>query len=812
MFVRWAYQDGAVRRQERFMLMHEEVMRQAREQGISGELFRDLVNVQQEDAGSGGGAKIKSSRGTFRLAPKGSPQRGAHDFQAEEFDVAPCRRPDRPLQEPRLLGEQEGEGSETGDQVQVAAFASRASTERHENGDSSYIDADDPDEDPRSAPAGEDSIPGRESDAGRQLIRRLRESAVQFEKTGVNPDLLDSLGAAVKSGFSAGLEKEQKGRELRDFGADASGNSFAELLEENRATAENFRKLVRSLVVQNRVAEAFCLHDDIKKHGFEFDAEMYVSLILSVLERDGLCDVPGLESVHVKCGELEVAEAFLQKMEEEWPSCGPNLIHHTILINGHVERGNCRRAWELFQNLRTWHNLQPDEVLFTTMIKACGVNDEAERALNILEDLRSAGSDTKGEVVLYPTDVTYQELIRVMASRPDFATKAFEFKNHLEAEDLPVTAEVYEDLLRAASHLENGKVRASGLLVEMRERQVSLTANGYAHLVRFAPVLLTANRWKAGGTRAALTHRTEARLVPLRERVLNLRQAWCVVQHARRSIDAATGRPVEIDAGILNAVLEMYVCGNFDGYAVEMLQQFASFGVSPDFGTYRCLLEMCHVKQDVGRFFSLWDLALDSGVCKELLRRKIMINTAEEAEEQELTCSAASAHVPEIVREQVATLYNLALENSIRTQSSKRCCQVLAQMHEMHVFPSHELASKLARVGRHVLEIHQWVQKFLELNKGVVLQKVERDQVLLDAELEEYKLRQAREGRRAGQATAAQSARRDNFQFLEKRGLASKRGKPRNLPKGEYIKRKKFGGQYYAERVDRGTPKAELPQ
>ena len=65
------------------------------------------------------------------------------------------------------------------------------------------------------------------------------------------------------------------------------------------------------------------------------------------------------------------------------------------------------KAFELFHNLRTWRGMKPDEVLFTVMIKACEKNNEAERALNLLDDLRTSR--------LYPTDITYRELIKVMA-------------------------------------------------------------------------------------------------------------------------------------------------------------------------------------------------------------------------------------------------------------------------------------------------------------------------------------------------------------------------------------------------------------
>ena len=112
-----------------------------------------------------------------------------------------------------------------------------------------------------------------------------------------------------------------------------------------------------------------------------------------------------------------------------------------MLIDGLVKIGQIGRAWQWFWNMRTWRQIEPDAVLFTVMIKACAKRGEAERALNLLEDLRTCGQ--------YPTDVTYTELIHACARSPQHFEKAFYFFASMQAEDLPVTGWVCEHLLLA---------------------------------------------------------------------------------------------------------------------------------------------------------------------------------------------------------------------------------------------------------------------------------------------------------------------------------------------------------------------------
>lgn len=63
-----------------------------------------------------------------------------------------------------------------------------------------------------------------------------------------------------------------------------------------------------------------------------------------------------------------------------------------------IDTGRHDVAWRVFYDMRTWKLIEPDEVLFTVMIKACAQRDETEKALNMLDDLRLSGRR--------PTDVT----------------------------------------------------------------------------------------------------------------------------------------------------------------------------------------------------------------------------------------------------------------------------------------------------------------------------------------------------------------------------------------------------------------------
>merc|ERR1740121_3518947 len=171
--------------------------------------------------------------------------------------------------------------------------------------------------------------------------------------------------------------------------------------------------------------EALRTHDAMKLHGYDPDDETFVSLLvgaavakdsalarrLFLKMREQLISATPrvyatLIKAHVRAGEIASGFDLLRKMEDE--QLQPDVVVHTILIDGLVSAGELEKAWEQFHSIRTWKLIEPDEVLFTVMIKACAQASEPERALNILDDLRTSG--------LYPTDFTYGATIHALTT------------------------------------------------------------------------------------------------------------------------------------------------------------------------------------------------------------------------------------------------------------------------------------------------------------------------------------------------------------------------------------------------------------
>lgn len=145
------------------------------------------------------------------------------------------------------------------------------------------------------------------------------------------------------------------------------------------------------------------------------------------------------------------------------------------------------------------------------------------------------------------------------------------------------------------------------------------------------------------------------------EKLQHLRHAWQVCSEARQARS-------DLDwSKLLDAVLEVYVAGGFAEFAVEMLPHYSAFGVEPTVDTWHCLLRMFGDRQDVGRFFVLWDA------------------------------------VPEHI-EKSEQLYHLALEMALQSRSAQQTCVILEQMLKVSVFPSPQLAERLAKAGRNVIQ------------------------------------------------------------------------------------------------------------
>lgn len=583
----------------------------------------------------------------------------------------------------------------------------------------------------------------RRSNPADSLVASLRQRAQDFDKTGVDPDIKQSLVEALAS--HPGAERAARLQEMQSCTMD-----FAELVESGKASVPNFNELIRAQGLQGNMEAALQTYNAMHSHGYDPDQGTYVSLIMGAgvardaefarkifLEMRGqmvsanLKVYAALIKAHVQAGDVDSGFALMHKMEDE--GLKSDVVIYTILIDGLVKANKLERAWEEFHSIRTWKLIEPDEVLFTVMIKACALASEPERALNIYDDMRMCG--------LYPTDITYGELIHAMSKTNDFAHRAWDFYRHMQAEDLPITPFVYSKLLHASRTLGDPR-RAQTVVEEMQAHGEVVTSEMFYDLV--------------GVFTSALKYQN----LTQQEVYRNLRCTWHIVGEAKKNQD-------DIDwTKMLNEVMSVYVAGKFTQYAVDLLQQYPAFDVSPDGQTYLILLEMLgRDVKDVGRFFALWE-------------------------------SLPRSPKPD------ERLYHLALEMAMESRSSKTTIAVLEEMYEAEVFPTPDLTDKLAKVARHVLQVHELVGKLISLNKSVRVTEAKRETELLQTHIDERELILATQGLTSRSPTPAQEVRAKHFESLHKRGFFRRPW----LPIGEYKASKDKGGEVYAARHDKPRP------
>jgi pentatricopeptide repeat protein len=413
------------------------------------------------------------------------------------------------------------------------------------------------------------------------LISLLKERAVVYSQTGIDPDLLESVKKAMEE--YPGMERRKKFEALSECQW-----TVESLVSQGRCSVENFNLLIRAFGFQKKVDEAFAVHDSMLKLGFDTNPDTYVSLIIAsgtdagkarsayLLMREQLIapteKVYGaLIKAHVKSGDLTSAFALLAKMEDEGMLPSSPIIY-TTLLDGLVKANKTDVAWTLFRSWRTWRRLQPDSVMFTVMIRACTKKQECEQALAVLDDLRVSGE--------YPTDITYSHIIECMSTRPDFAEKAFEFHCLMMLEGFEMNSIVAKSLIRASAQLGDlNRLRKS--VKQICAAGIPLSSGMYAD-----SVLAVANSL----SRTSTDH----------EKMVNIRLAWYFVSDLRE-------KGLKISTPVLNSVMRVYLAAGQLEQAVNTLSEFEALQVAPNSETYEILLMEYGKRSEVGKFFALFD-------------------------------------------------------------------------------------------------------------------------------------------------------------------------------------------------------------
>ncbi|CAG9472405.1 unnamed protein product [Plasmodium vivax] len=628
-------------------------------------------------------------------------------------------------------------------------------------------------------------------DSSANVFKQLRENYELFKEKDLSPTLLQSCEQFV--GYYYGIEKEQKVKELQKY----KEMNFYEMVKEGSFTIDDYNGLLKSQILFNKEEEAFRNFNLFKRHDIKVNTETYNCLMYaSIVKRNAKLGrliylqmvkdavAPNkntyciLMKAHILDSDLRSAFHLYRKMLKE--DVEVDLPIYSTLIDGLIKHKHYERAESFFNYVVNYRNVTPDEVLYTIMIKKCAYKGEAEKCLNFYHAMISNHMKV--------TDVTLIEVIHCLSKRRDYFSQVFHFYNVYLANEMRVNHRVVLYLIVACSSTGNVK-RLKEVLKSANRHRVRVTEEMCCYVIR-----TFANDCRREGATLAERHN-------------NVRWAWAVVHELVRRGQAAAGRAVAgaaaasaTSAGggaaksasvstahlggtplpggtkLLNSIVQLYIHCDFHDYAISMLKYFARFECLPDAHTFGLLYRLLfHKMKDYGRVLCLYDY---------------MVNQTE-------------------VRADEKTL-NLILRAAIKTKSSKNTLHILRQMYAANVYPTAKTIKELFHVGRHITEIQLLINSLIKKQKRETYEENAKESQLIQLNVDEYELKLFREGKTLKTKSQLDLVREQFFrrkERVEKDKRMSKGKKSSDwLPYGQYLQRKRRGGDAYARRVDRPRP------
>ncbi|UKJ90712.2 pentatricopeptide repeat containing protein [Theileria orientalis] len=393
---------------------------------------------------------------------------------------------------------------------------------------------------------------------------------------------------------------------------------------------------------------------------------------------------------HINSGDTSSAFSIYRKMEKEGTNA--DLVVFSALIDCLVESKQINGAWRLFNYMRTWRLIEPDEVLFTIMIKSCSLSRDAEKALNLYQEMLSLN--------LYPTIHTYTELIRCLSKRKEYFYECFQFYNKIKSQEYPITTEIMSHLLESCCTVGNVR-RARELLLEASKIGVKPTLEMYNTYIKTFARQMKLNKMSENEKINHIQKTWEIAKSILSKYMADNGGSSSSVDINRTSCNSSPNKEV---TRLLNSVILVYESGCYYDYALEVLKCFPRFNAQPDYMTYFILLRMVGPgMKDVGRFFALWD--------------------------------EAKAHItPQ------KTLLYMALEMAILSRSAKKTLEILNDMYNAKVFPTPSLMKRLYESGKRITQIHMMINNLVTLQRKLTYQEKINENKMLQTYIDENEL------------------------------------------------------------------------
>jgi pentatricopeptide repeat protein len=186
-------------------------------------------------------------------------------------------------------------------------------------------------------------------------------------------------------------------------------------------------------VIYSTILKGFAKEQDIKRV-FGIYAEMSKRAIpCNVITYNTMIDACA------RCWCMDRVPQLLESMRKE--SVEPDLVTYSSLVKGYSLAGDVRRAFSIFEEMKSSGKIQPDEIMYNVLLDGCARETLVDEALKLLQSMQDAS--------IAPSNHTLSILVKLLG-RGKRVKQAFKVVEDLTAQyNLRPNIQVYTCLIQA---------------------------------------------------------------------------------------------------------------------------------------------------------------------------------------------------------------------------------------------------------------------------------------------------------------------------------------------------------------------------
>merc|ERR1719238_2562836 len=166
------------------------------------------------------------------------------------------------------------------------------------------------------------------------------------------------------------------------------------------------------------------LYEEMRSHKIQPNAITFNTILNAFAKGEAMHRVP----------------ALLEDMARASPPIELDIVGYSTIVKGYCNSGHLDRALQVVQDMKTRGKYTPDEVMYNSLLSGCAKEHRPDEALELLNDMRKFG--------VAPSNYTLSTLVKLMG-RCRRINEAFTMLDDICKEyDLKVNIQVYTCLIQ----------------------------------------------------------------------------------------------------------------------------------------------------------------------------------------------------------------------------------------------------------------------------------------------------------------------------------------------------------------------------